>query len=461
MIKKQLFLYITAALLVLTACSKDFLEGPEVMEDPNRATDVSADQLFNAIQAKAFFMLEGNLSRVPNVWMQTLAGTDRQMGDIAEYVYTDNQTGDEMDDIFTDGGLVDIRELQKKCDEAGNRVYAGIAKCYEVLLIGTAASLYGDFPYSEAVSDVETPRLDPQEEVYAALQALLDDAIADLQSGELGTILASSPQNDVNFSADADKWLGAAHTLKARLYMHWAEVDPANYARAMAAAENGIASNMDNWQSIHTAELNEEWGYYTFNNQRDSYIRAGKHLVDLLTERNDPRLQLYFDPDADGNYTGAAPGERNPDVSNLSEAEFLNPAHSQDLVSWEENQLIIAECAYQTGDEATAIAALNETRRGIEARWGFEAGVLGDASDLSGEELLIQIMNEKYITQFLNIETYNDWKRTNLPVLVPYGGGNPEMKIPRRLYYSPDERNANPNIPTTSQQPLRNANDPD
>ena len=460
MIKKQIIFYITLSLLILAACSKDFIEGPEVMEDPNRATDVSADQIFNAIQAKAFFLLEGNLNRVPNIWMQTLGGTDRQMGDLAEYNYTDNETGDEMDDLYTDGGLVDIRELQRKAEDAGNRVYAGIAKCYEALMFGTAASLFGDLPYSEAVSDVETPKLDSQQSIYNALQALLDEAIADLQSGTRGELLANSPQNDVNFDGDAAKWIAVAYTLKARLYMHWAEVDAANYNNAMAAAQNGIASNMDNLQSIHTTELNEEWGYYTFNNQRDSYIRGGLHLIELLKEREDPRLALYFDPDANGEFVGAAPGERNPDASNLSKAEFLNPAHSQDLVSWEENQLILAECACVNGDEATAIELLNETRRGIESRWGFEDGSLGIAEGLSGDALLAEIINEKYIAQFLNIEIYNDWKRTNFPVLVPYGGGDPLIKIPRRLYYSPDERNANPNIPTTSQQPLRNANDP-
>ena len=460
MIKKTLFFIFALSLLILMACSKDFLEGPDVMTDPNRATNVSADQLFNAIQAKAFFMQEGNLSRLSNIWMQTLAGTDRQMGDISEYIYTDNETGDEMDDIYTDGGLVDIRELQKKTEEAGNRVYLGIAKIYEVLVMSTAASLYGDLPYSEAISDIATPKLDSQESIYNALQVLIDEAILDLQSGQLGDLLSNSPQNDVNFGGDAEKWLGAAYTLKARLYMHWAEVYPSYYQLAMEAAQQGITSNMDNLQSIHSAELNEEWGYYTFYNQRDSYIRAGKHLIDLLKSRQDPRIALYFDQDADGEYTGAIPGERNPSVSNLSEAEFLNPSHYQDLVSWEENQLIIAECAYQLGDEGSAIARLNETRRGIEARWGFEPFSLGEAEGISGEDLLAEVMNEKFIALFLNIEIYNDWKRTNLPVLVPYGGGDPLIKIPRRYYYSPDERNANPNIPTTSQQPLRNDNDP-
>jgi hypothetical protein len=65
-------------------------------------------------------------------------------------------------------------------------------------------------------------------------------------------------------------------------------------------------------------------------------------------------------------------------------------------------------------------------------------------------------MEEKYISLFMNVEIYNDWKRTNRPAVTPYTG----LQIPRRLLYSLDERAANPNIPAPSQQPVRNANDP-
>lgn len=457
---KKILMIFVIPVLILTACSKDFLEGPEVMDDPNRATNVTADQLFNGVQVKTFFILEGQLNRIAALWMQQLAGTSRQMNELSKYNYTESDTNDEMDDIFTDGALVDIKELRRRTEESGNRVYAGIIKFYESLLIGTAASLWGDFPYFEACTDVTTPRLDSQEDIYAALQALLDEAIADLQSGERGASLANSPANDVVFGANVDQWIRACYSLKARLYMHWAEVDAANYALALAAAQNGMASYNDNFASVHTNSLNEEFAYHTFFNQRDSYLRAGSYLIDLLIAKNDPRLSFYFDPDANGDFVGAAPGEDNDAVSNLSMDEYLAADKSLDLLSWEETQLIIAECAYKNGDEGTAVSALNQVRRGIEDRYVFEANSLGDATGLSGDELFKDIMTEKYIALFLNIETYNDWKRTNYPELVPYGGGNPQTKIPRRLFYSADERNANPNIPTSSAQPLRNANDP-
>ncbi|MBN1996489.1 SusD/RagB family nutrient-binding outer membrane lipoprotein [candidate division KSB1 bacterium] len=453
-------LAVLVTVLLFTGCGKDFLEGPEVQKDPNRATEISADQLFNGIQVKTYYQQEAEMSRLLSIWMQYLSGTDRQTSIIGEYVHTEETLGDELEEVYIEGGLVDIEELVKVTEAAGNRVYAGIAKFFEAFVIGMASSLWGDLPYSEAISDVATPRLDSMSEIYTAVQNLLDEAIQDLQSGELGTTLASSPQNDVNFNADANKWIAACYSLKARFYMHWAEVDAGNYTSAMNAARQGIDSYTNNFVTYHSAELNKESIYYLYQKNRDSYLRANQTIVELLKSRNDPRLALYFDPDADGEFVGSEQGDSNVEASMLSADEYLRQDRSFDLLTWEETQLIIAECAYQAGDEATALATLNQVRRGIEERWGFQAGSLGTAENLSGEALLDKIMEDKYIALFLNMETYNDWKRTKRPVFTPTGGGNPEIKIPHRVYYSEDMRNTNPNIPETSQQPLRNANDP-
>lgn len=458
--KKIITSMILSALVVLAGCGKDFLSSPDVQKDPNRATQVSPDQLFNGIQVKAFFQQENNLSRITSLWVQHVSGTDRQAASYAAYNITESTTSSEWSEFYIQGGLRDIRTLQAEAEAKSNRVYAGIAKFYEALNIGTAASLWGDIPYSEAGAAVETPKLDPMQEVYNDLQTLLDEAIQDLQSGERGSSLANSPVNDVVYRADPQKWIEACYSMKARLYVHWAEVDAGNYGRARAAAVKGISSWQNNFASVHRASLYEEFGWYNYFEQRDSYIRASRFMVDLLKSRNDPRLTVYYEPAASGEVIGSAVDERNVDASTLSVAIFLNPAHSFDILSWEETQLIVAESAYQEGDETAALAKLNETRRGVEQKWNLPVNSLGVASGLSGPALLDKIMEEKYIVMFLNIETFNDWKRTKRPVLAPYGGGDPETRIPHRLYYGEDERNSNPNIPPPAAQPIRNANDP-
>jgi hypothetical protein len=75
------------------------------------------------------------------------------------------------------------------------------------------------------------------------------------------------------------------------------------------------------------------------------------------------------------------------------------------------------------------------------------------------------VMIEKYIAMYQNVDVWSDYKRTCLPVLTPFGTAT---EVPGRLPYSSTERTANPNIPlpsafpagTTAVSQLRNWNDP-
>lgn len=451
--KKQLILVVAILLSTFFISCSDFLNDPNIAKDPNRATVVSADLLFNSVQVRQFFRYEGHLSRTTSVWMQQLGGVDRQSQGLGQYIFTENEWSGEMNGIYTGGGLIDIRNIRAEAEAKGWKTYAGIAKVWEAFVVGMSASLWGDIPYSEAVSSVATPKLDRQKDIYDAVQKLLDDAIVDLTNGT-----GYKPPNDFIYSANAAKWLEAAHSLKARFYLHWAEVDAGNYAKALTQIQMGISSIANDFKTKHTTIESESNGIYQFWKQRDSYIRAGKFMIDLLKSRNDPRLQIYFAAGTGplaGQYVGAAPGDPLTNASNLS-ATMLAKDLSIDMLSFTEANLIWAECAYKTGDQTTALAKLNSARRAQESKWKLTANALGVATGLTGQTLLNTIMEEKYISLFMNIESYNDWKRTNRQPLVPYTGA----QIPRRLLYSNGERNANPNIPTPSAQPARNANDP-
>jgi hypothetical protein len=82
-------------------------------------------------------------------------------------------------------------------------------------------------------------------------------------------------------------------------------------------------------------------------------------------------------------------------------------------------------------------------------------------STASGQALLEQIINQKYIALFLNMEVWNDYKRTCLPAIQPVAG----KRVPARLFYGQTERQTNSlerggHIPPPDQQPARNDNDP-
>jgi hypothetical protein len=252
---------------------------------------------------------------------------------------------------------------------------------------------------------------------------------------------------DLVFGGDADAWVAVAHTLKARFYLHTAEATPANYARALAEAQLGIADSTGDFKTFHSDATTEQNLWHQFFRDRDGYISAGKTLVDTMVARNDPRLANYFSRNGAGNFVGAAQGQAQNATHSVLSSTRIAASFSQPLVTWYETQLIIAEAAYRTGNEGLARQSLNAVRAAV--------GLAPLSS--SGGQLLHDIMIEKWISLFQNMESFNDYKRTCVPNLAPAAGSN---NIPGRLFYAFSERNTNPNIPLPEEQPERVPLDP-
>jgi hypothetical protein len=441
---------IVAGLTLASVGCKNFLEGDKLSTDPNRPISAQSAQLLTAVQVNSYYIVNGGAARVLTMWAQQMAGTDRQYAGYGVYSGITEGLFGEFSAAYTGGGLVDIRSIEADATASGNKTLSGIAKVWEALLMSFVADMYGDAPYSEAArSDIATPVLDKQIDIYAKLQTVLDGAIADLAAGSA----ASVGSLDLSFSGDPAKWSKVAHTLKARLYLHTAEVDPSAYTKALSEAQLGIASSAGDLKEYHSsASLEENIWWQFIARDRDSYIRPGKFIVDLMKARNDPRLPQYFSLNAGGQYGGAAPGEGLDPAkdSNISDTR-LQPDFPQPIITWTESEAIVAEAAYRTGNTTLARSALDALRAA--------AGEPATGASLSGTALLTAILDEKYIGLFQNYEVYNDYKRTCYPNLTPASNafnGN----VPARFTYPIAERTANPNIPLPGAQPARNQNDP-
>lgn len=428
---------------VVTGCG-DFLSGPKLTTDPNKQTETrTPDQWFVPIQANTWFLNEGQIARTAAVWHQQMAGVQRQFSSLDIYSIGEADLETEWQSFYVGGGILDARKLQAQVTALGDRRYLGIAKIYEAWLIGLAADVWGDVPYSEAVQDIATPKLDKQMDVYAAVEALLASAITDLSAG-----VGPGPGGaDLVYGGTASRWIAFAHTLRARYYLHQAEVAPTNYALALAEAQQGIQPGGD-YTAYHSDLPAESNQWYQFQIvDRSGYMLAGEAMIDTLKNRGDPRLAQYYAPNGSGQFIGSKPGENNDGTaSDLSDTR-LDPAFRQPLATWRENQLIIAEAAFRTGATATALTALNAVRSDV--------GLTPFAG--TGAALLAEIMTQKWIEDFQKIETFQDYNRTCLPALTPAPGAT---AIPGRYLYPINERNSNPNIPAPSQQPVRNQNDP-
>ena len=419
--------------------------------NPNAVPTANVDQLFTGIEVNTFFVATGGLSRVASMWTQQMAGTDRQFVTIDNYTITESDFNDEFNAIYTGGGLIDMKEAIAKAEDAGRRSYAGIIKIHEAFFIGMAASFWGDIPFSEAADPAfPDPALDGQAAVYTAVQGLLDDAIADLAAGGAGPGAV-----DMNFGGSTAKWTAVAYTLKARFHMHMAEVGgAAEYAAALAAAQNGVAATSGNWMAKFTSKATENNLWFQFMRDRSGYISAGDFLLPEMVAGSDPRLPFY--------YSEASPGVYTARVSELSESTGGAGAldTSLGIVTCSENEFIIAEANLKIAapNQANAIAAAQAGMACQEARYGVDlTAAKNNIATLTGTPLFNEVMNQKYIAQFLNPDVYNDYKRTCRPAITEKSGG-----MPGRLFYGQDERKTNPNVPDAGTAPngKYNANDP-
>jgi starch-binding outer membrane protein, SusD/RagB family len=414
-------LAVAIAVAVVGGCN-NFLTGGETSTDPNRQIIATNDQFFVSTQENLWAFWGSDPARIAGILTQQFQGVANQYGALdATYSHDENTTNGTHAALYTTGGLVDIKKLQTGARLVGDSLYLGIAQVEEAALMGTGADLFGDLVYKQALQGIANPALDDQFFVYDSVQQVLSAAIANLNSSVAGNVGPGGA--DLVYGGDPALWTAMAHTLKARFFMHTAEVRGAPaYASALAEAQQGIASDA---------------GYFQFHGPagRGGDLGDGVFLDNLLASRNDPRRTQYFSLTGTPRWLSAT---RNA------------PDFQQPFVTYDENTLIWAEAAFRGGNQVVALQKLNEER----ANHGLSAEVV------AGQALLNEILTEKYIVDFqLGEEPWNDYKRTCTPNLAPTAAGLP---IPGRLYYDASERNTDTNIPqpNTGVNGLRNKNDP-
>jgi hypothetical protein len=436
---------VVAAMLAATTGCKDFLS---TGGDPNRSSVAGSKQLFVAIQANIWALYGSDLSRIAAMFTQQAEGIGAQYIPIYQYGISEQTTNGQHTAMYSAGGLVDVRNLKRQSEAVEDFLFLGIAQVQEALIMSLAADIFGDVVYSQALQGGNPP-LDNQMDVYNALLIQLDSAIANINSAvptnagpEEADLVYWTGSSPTQRAAQREKWTRLAHSLKARIYMHMAEVDPSNYALALIEAPQGILDPADDYQANYTGNAGEANLLYQFTiEQRPGYIAPNMFIINLMDSLGDPRFDDYFveivDTAEDGTIT-----------SFFDYADgFIAPNTPQKIMTAAETRLIWAEAAFRAGPPGEAATQFNAYR----TAYGLPAMTPG-----TGNTLLRNILQQKYIALFHQIEPYNDWKRTCYPNIAPVGSGT----IPGRLFYDSNERNTNPNVPPPSGQPARNANDP-
>lgn len=426
-----------------TSCEKVV---PLVDTDPNSFTSASSDLMINAPFLSNALVTEGELARITGMWSGYFTGADRQYLSLNKYITVSGDYDNIWGTLYADG-IAQSRLIREDAVQRNNTELEGISMIVEANLALTAASLWGDIPYTEA-GDVEkfpTPAYDKQKDVYSKVIALLDEAIT-----KVGAAGGDSYGSETISEATRNNllWSEVANSLKARAYLHQGD-----YANAYASAINGISSSNGDWLFEHnggsypnniSGSQNIYWDFCVWN--RDGYMGAGDaHLVQIMNTNNDPRLYHYYHPPGWWNndwypavWPNGEPGGPKFDAG----SDFP-------IITYYENELILAECELLLNSDAnSALTHLNNVRsywEGIIGVGTFPAKISSDFVDNAA--LLMEILTEKYISTYGQIEVFNDIRRTDNYIGVPIKAGAVGTKIPERLLYPQSELNANPNVP--------------
>ncbi|MFD2936983.1 SusD/RagB family nutrient-binding outer membrane lipoprotein [Spirosoma flavum] len=448
------------AITLLSSCSNLF-DDPSIKSNPNAVTDVDVATLLSGTLLGVSMLHEDTDVRISAIWAGELNGLARQHQGYAEYIVSSqNFSWSPMYPVASQ-----TRLIQTKADAVGDKWTKGVGQVLEALVIAKATDLYGDVPYSQAFDDVKypTPVFDKQTDVYAALQTTLDNAIVNL-SASAGLAFATQ---DFIYKGSVSKWKAAAYTLKARLYLHTGE-----YAKSVASAASGISSTAGDALVPHGTsqgvDYNQNYDFFRVNRAGDTGF-DGAYLPTLMNSRiasantktNETALyNFYFKSGI------TATGSLDP---NVVDGAFKSTA-PHPIITYYENQLIIAEAQARLGDTAKALAALNSVRSGLAGGYingqtlstaglKYDAYVLDDFSSAGlanptklasvQTALLYEIIAQRYIFFLMQYEAFNDIRRlekatpiVQLPIPLYSGSQKPE-----RFIYPQGEVNTNPNVP--------------
>jgi len=415
---------------------KSINNSPNAINESNIKSLDGMNGLLISLQVAAADFYSGDRSRIASMWSRQMCAPEGlgrpQPVSWNSYAF---QTDGFVDDMWKIGyrGVRIANDIINNAPEvtfgADNEklrnTYVGIAKTYKALLLGELAAFYGSIPFN--IQGLEPPQFVSQKDAYSEVQKLLTEALTHFQN-------SAAVSRDLNYGGNGAKWIKTVHSLKARYYLHTMEYD-----KAAAEAAQGLTAAGQDLFGIYNEAAGEysPWGHWALTEVGQPIRATNTFIRALKAEEGDTRLAEYFNPNANGNYVGYAYFQKDDatdeekDITKLSTLKkYGKYADDFPFISYKENMLILAEAQARTGQTADATTALNTIRK--------EAGL----KDYSGNDLIGEILHQKFLQLFLEGQVYTDMRRTKT---------KPSPNMPMRFIYPITEYNANPNVPKDSE----------
>lgn len=344
--------------------------------------------------------------------------------------------------------LKTIAEKAEENEEWGTFLAAKTLKAftYQVLV-----DCYGEVPFTEAFDAANVaPKYDDGQDIYAALLAELDEALEKVSASD------KVAKNFLYPNELAANWIKFANAEKLRLLIRESGVVDVKAQLAALIEEDNLPTADVAYAGMWGSEQYQANPFFSeeFSSWKSQEnLVANVAIVGTMQQSNytDPRLAAFFNPNDDGNYTGAISGTNFSTTKKYKAAYWCRPVSHYDdpvvLIPLSEIEFFKAEYYARYGSQTDAQAHYEAA---IEASFDG-AGVDGADTylaqfpyDAANYAKSIGVAKWVALSGVDNFEAWCELRRLNYPAFGSvqssdlYGGTDdsykPELYVAGTLY---------------------------
>lgn len=492
------FLYFAVAGTILVSCNKKY---EEWNTNPNSPTSPNVEYLLSGSIFNGCQLYSGDVIGSFAEQMAFEYGLDKPSDRYEPGIVTN----DMWQNLYLN--IANVHQIVKLT--SGNTAEVNrnsIARIWKAFLFSRLTDMYGDVPYFDAVRAEEgssylSPKYDAQKDIYYDLLKELQEAVNAINI-DPSAVVTKYVSGDLMYGNNLDKWIKFGNSLRLRLALRLAGVDPtkamAEIASVTADESKLMSSNHDNATFRFNNASSQRFLPVLLYQDGRNRVFPSKNLVDKLLSTNDPRLPVFAQTvKADSIYTsngtfkaplyrgmpnGLTKDERVADDYSTSKVSrlgtfFLNNNFITTILSYSEVCFMMSEVAYRGWGGSKSAEQYYNT--GVEANMKSFTGVveidpkiskdspvdvfnaipdssitnyLTDPTRGKFNSTLEQIVTQRWLSVYQEggFEAWSIIRSTNLPKLQNADGTDitmepfPIQKIP----YPTSEQNLNERFPS-------------
>lgn len=298
-----------------TACQKDYFD---INQNPNSPADATVVDLLPSAEAAIAHVVGNNFQIFGGIWGQhwTQSPSSSQYKTIEQYSPAANDFDRPWKALYADA-LEDLVTINSKVAlQPQNANYGACAKILEAYTFQLLTDNFGDVPFSEALqgnNGLLYPKYDSQRDIYIGIIKLLNDGLAMINDDPTAIVPGQEDLLKLTAGGDMSLWRKFGNTLKLRVFLRLSYVNPTMAQDSLAAMETNGDTYLGAGEEVKIDYLNSGgntnplFAEMSGLNKTQNLVGSATAL-NFLNDNNDPRVDAFYSPAANGSQVGIPQG---------------------------------------------------------------------------------------------------------------------------------------------------------